>query len=105
MNYSVATLLVSGILGILSHNLIKINELNRKNAFTASMYFRMEWPSIMLNLVLVSACVLWKHDFVTWAFDKAALPTGVAIFTIGYSGQSILLKVMGRANKALGDGK
>jgi len=100
-NYNDLTLLLFGVFGILIHNLIKIQELKKSNTFQPHQYFGMEWPSIAISAIVVFAAILGKHE--VKELEQAGKWLGLAYLTIGYMGQSILIKLFGRANKILND--
>lgn len=104
MNYTDVSLFAFGFGGILLHNLLKINDLKKKNKFTAPQYFSMEWPSIFVSLILVVLSIFGKHEVAQ--LESAGRWLGFAFVGIGYMGQSIFVKYMGRAAKKLeGDNK
>lgn len=101
MNYNDITLFAFGMGGILLHNLFAIRDLKRKNTFAAQRYFGMEWPSIAISLIIVGLCIAGKHE--VSQLEQAGKWLGFAFTTIGYMGQSLFIKFMGRAQKALED--
>lgn len=101
MNYTDITLFAFGLGGLLIHNLIKIADLKKKNKFAASSYFGMEWPSISISLIIVVLCITGKHE--VKELEQAGKYLGLAFTAIGYMGQSIFVKLMGRASKILDD--
>lgn len=103
MNYTDLTLFAFGVGGVLIHNLIKISELKKKNKFTASSYFGMEWPSISVSVILVILSILGKHEIKQ--LEQAGSYLGLAFVGIGYMGQSVFVKLMGRAAKKFEDSK
>lgn len=100
MNYNDLVLFGFGLGGVLVHNLTKINELNKQNKFSATKYFGMEWPAISISLILVALAIAGKHEVAQ--LEQAGKWLGLAFVTIGYMGQSLFVKLMGRANKVLG---
>lgn len=100
MNYNDLALFGFGLGGVLIHNLIKINELNKSGKFSAVKYFGMEWASISISMIILLLCIMGKHEVAQ--LEGAGTWLGFAFVTIGYMGQSIFVKYMGKANKALG---
>lgn len=101
MQYNDFILFGFGLGGVLIHNLTKINELNKAGKFSASTYFGLEWASISISLIIVILCIAGKHEVAQ--LEQAGNWLGLAFTTIGYMGQSLFVKLMGKASKALGD--
>jgi hypothetical protein len=101
MQYNDLLLFGFGLGGVLIHNLTKINELNKAGKFSASAYFGLEWASISISLIIVILCIAGKHEVAQ--LEQAGNWLGLAFTTIGYMGQSLFVKLMGKASKALGD--
>lgn len=99
MNYNDLALFGFGVGGVLIHNLIKISDLKKTNKFAVHTYFGMEWPSIAISLILVGLSIMGKHEVAQ--LEQAGKWLGLAFVGIGYMGQSIFVKYMGRAQKAL----
>jgi uncharacterized membrane protein len=99
MNYNDITLFAFGMGGVLVHNLMKIQELKKTNQFKAHTYFGMEWPSICISLILVLLAIAGKHEVAK--LENAGVWLGGSFIAIGYMGQSLFIKLMGRANKFL----
>jgi hypothetical protein len=100
MQYNDLILFAFGMGGVLIHNLTKINELKKVGAFTASKYFGMEWPSIGVSLILITLAVFGKKEITQ--LEQAGKWLGFAFVAIGYMGQSLFIKMLGRATKAMG---
>ena len=101
MNYNDIILFAFGMGGVLIHNLVKIQELKKTNQFKAHTYFGMEWPSICISMILVLLAIAGKHE--VSQLEQAGKWLGLAFTTIGYMGQSLFVKLMGRATKIMGD--
>jgi drug/metabolite transporter (DMT)-like permease len=101
MQYNDLLLFAFGLGGILIHNLTKINELLRNNKFNPMQYFSLEWASICISVIIVGLAILGKHE--VKQLEQAGNWLGLAFTAIGYMGQSIFVKLMGRANKAISD--
>ena len=100
MNYTNITLFGLGMLGILLHNLVELNKINRdpntKN-FTIKSYFKTEAYSIVISLIVCFVALLVKHEITQ--LEQVGKWLGLAFMAIGYMGQSLLIFVMGKANK------
>ena len=99
--YNDLILFAFGLGGILIHNLTKINELLRNNKFNPTQYFSLEWASISISIILVILAIFGKHE--VSQLEQASNWLGLAFTAIGYMGQSIFVKLMGRANKVISD--
>lgn len=97
--YSDFILLLFGIGGILIHNLIKINELLKCNKFNPPDYFKYEWASIGVSLIIVILCIVGKHE--VSQLEQAGKWLGLAFTTTGYMGQSVFVSIMGKASKKI----
>jgi hypothetical protein len=89
-----------GFAGILMHNLIKINDINKSGAtFNLASYWAKEWASILINVIVVCCALVAKHEIIELEFAGNYLAFG--FLCIGYMGQSILVKLIGTATKKL----
>lgn len=103
MNYTFIILFSLGLLGVLLHNLMKMDEINKKSngAFNFGQYIKIERFSILISLILVLVSVMVSqeikqlHDIGNWL--------GLSFVAIGYMSQSILVKYSGKAEKILND--
>lgn len=103
MNYTLLFLFALGALGILLHNLMKMDDLNKKanGNFNFGQYIAIEKFSIMISLIFVIICVMVSqeikklHDIGNWL--------GLSFVAIGYMSQSIIVKFSGKAEKILND--
>lgn len=102
INYTQATLLAFGIAGILLHNLIKMDTLNKKEGVSFSFwkYLKMERFSILIALIIVAVAVVGSQE--VRQLQLVGKWLGFGFLAIGYMGQSILIKYMGKASKAIG---
>jgi len=101
MQYNDFILFAFGLGGILIHNLIKINELLKSNTFNPANYFKYEWASISISMIIVLLCIAGKHEVTQ--LENAGKWLGLAFTTIGYMGQSIFVTLMGKASKKVQD--
>lgn len=101
MNYTELTLIGVGCLGVLCHNLVKMNTLNKKanGKFNYAQYFSLEKFSIILSLIVVVAAGIISQEVKELA--NAGKYLGFGMFTVGYCAQSILITAMGKAQKTL----
>lgn len=100
MNYTNITLFGLGMLGILLHNLVELNKINRdpnKKNFTIKSYLQLEAYSIIISLIVCFVALLVKHEITQ--LEQVGKWLGLAFMAIGYMGQSLLIFVMGKANK------
>jgi len=102
INYTQAALLVFGIAGILLHNLIKLDTINKKEgpSFSFWKYLKTERFSILISLIIVAVAVVASQEIKQ--LELVGKWLGLGFLAIGYMGQSILVKYMGKASKAIG---
>lgn len=103
MNYTPLFLFALGLLGILMHNLIKMDELNRKNngEFNFSKYLKVERFSIAVSAILVIVCVMVSREIKQ--FEQIGNWLGLGFVAIGYMAQSIIVKFSGKAEKYINE--
>lgn len=101
MEYTPFILASLGILGILLHNLVKMDSINRAAAgrINLKQYLLMERFSILISIGFVAGCVAISHEIKE--LYNAGKWLGAGFFAIGYLAQSILVKMMGKAQKKL----
>ena len=103
MQYTYIFLFVLGLVGILLHNLVKMDEINKKSDGNIQLakYWAVERFSVAISAIVVGVCVLISqeikqlHDIGNWL--------GLAFVSIGYMAQSILIKFRGKAETFLND--
>lgn len=102
MNYTNLTLFGLGLLGILLHNLVELNKLNRANKGSVRLgeYFKIERFSILISVVVVGVSLIVKAEITQ--LEQVGKWLGLAFMAIGYMGQSLLVFFMGKATKVLG---
>lgn len=101
MIYSNLLLIGMGFAGILIHNLIKINDINKSGAtFNLASYWAKEWAAILINVIVVLCALGAKHEIKE--LEVAGNYLAFGFLCIGYMGQSILVKFIGSASKKLG---
>lgn len=101
MNYTNITLFALGMLGILLHNLVELNKLNRSSGgnLNIKQYFKLEIFSILISFIIIIVALFIKREITQ--LEAAGKWLGLAFMTIGYMGQSLLIFVMGKANKVI----
>lgn len=100
INYTNITLFGLGVLGILLHNLVELNKINKdpnKSNFTIKSYLKTEVFSITISLIVCFVALLVKSEI--QQLEQVGKWLGLAFMAIGYMGQSLLIFVMGKANK------
>lgn len=103
MNYTNLMLIGLGILGIFLHNLNALNKINKANDGNVNIvkYLKLEVFSILISFIVVFICILLKQEIKQLEYASKFL--GVGFVAIGYSAQSMLVSVMGKANKIIGN--
>jgi hypothetical protein len=101
MNYTNFTLYGLGILGVLLHNLVELNKLNKasRGNLNLKQYLRIEAFSIIISLIICFVALLVKTEISQ--LEQVGKWLGLAFMAIGYMGQSLLIFVMGKANKVI----
>lgn len=99
MNYTPLLLLALGMLGVLLHNLVELNKLNKASPATFSMkqYFKLERFSIIISVLVVVGSVIITQEIKQ--LEMVGKMLGLAFVAIGYMGQSLLIFVMGKTNR------
>lgn len=105
MTYTNIMLIAIGLVGILLHNLVELNKLNKasKGNFKLFEYLKMEVFSILISVVVVCVSVMIKAEIKQ--LEQVGKWLGLAFISIGYMGQSLLIFVMGKANKVIDKGE
>jgi hypothetical protein len=99
INYTPIVLFGLGVLGIVLHILVELNKLNRSSnlTFSVSKYLKLEIYSILISLIMCFVSVIISQEIKQIAIVGKWL--GLAFMAIGYMGQSLLIFMMGKANK------
>jgi hypothetical protein len=97
--------LLIGLLGIGANILIKINSLKSKAAaantpFTVKAYFGDDWPTILLSLLFLFACIIATDEILNWK-PEIINYIKVAYFFVGYSGSSLCNALLSKAEKRI----
>jgi hypothetical protein len=103
INYTNLALFGLGLLGIILHNLVQLNKINRSQNGNVNLfqYFKMEIYSILINVIVLVCALIAKHEIKQ--LEEASKWLGLSFVTIGYMGQSILIFVMGKTEKKIND--
>lgn len=101
MNYTNLLLLGLGLLGIIMHNLLNLNNLNKQANGNLSLakYLRLEIYAILLSICVVVSAIIIKQEIKQ--LEQVGKWLGFAFISIGYMAQSIIVGVMGRAKKVI----
>ena len=101
MEYTPLVLAALGLGGILLHNLMKMDEINKKmgGKFSLHEYLAIERFSIILSAVLVGVCVTISQE--VKQLEAVGKWLGLAFVAIGYMSQSIILKFSSKAEDKL----
>lgn len=100
--YTHLTLIGLGLIGILLHNLVKLNDLKKANDqgdVNYKLYFKKESISILISVIFVMGLTWTSQEIKELA--NAGKYLGLSFFFAGYFGQSILLRAVAWAQKIL----
>jgi len=94
MEYTPIILGVLGFLGILTHNMSKLDSINRANDGNVNLrkYLMLERFSIMISVFVIVVAVIASHEIA--ALHIAGKWLGIGFFALGYQAQSLLVKFM-----------
>lgn len=97
MEYNILALIGFGLGGVVLHNLVKMNKINRKQKgqINLSQYWNLERFSIIISVIVVILCAFASDEIK--ALHNAGKFLAIGFVTIGYTAQSILVSYMGRA--------
>lgn len=101
MDYTVLTLFALGLFGILIHNLVKMNDINKASngILNYQKYFGLEKFSIALSVCVVVVALIVRTEIAQ--LEQVGKWLGVAFVAIGYTSQSLIVAFMGKAQKFL----
>jgi hypothetical protein len=102
IGYTPLILFLLGAIGILLHNLVELNKVNKATKGNANIwkYLKLEVYSIIISVIMVIAGVITSQEIKS--LQSAGKMLGLAFIAIGYMGQSLLVVFMGRAEKSIG---
>ena len=105
MDYTIVTLAALGLFGILIHNLVKLNSLNKANdgVLNFGKYIALEKFGIMLSVCVVAVALIVRTEVAQ--LERIGNWLGLAFVTLGYMAQSIVVTFMGKAQKFLDNQK
>jgi len=94
-----------GLFGILVHNLIKLNTINKKQKGNTNLgeYWQMERFAILISICVVVVALIAQHEIKQ--LSQVGKYMILSFFAIGYMAQSIVVSYMGRAENFLNDNK
>lgn len=103
MDYTLLTLSALGLFGILIHNLVKLNSINReqKGEINIFKYWKIERFSIILSVCVVAVCLLARTEINQ--LESIGNWLGLAFVAIGYMAQSIVVSFSNKAQKFIDD--
>lgn len=105
MEYTNIVLFAAGLLGVLTHTLMKIDKLNRKSngGFKFNHFIRVEWASLSLSVIVVIVALIARMEVAQLKAIGNWLALG--FFAIGLSAQSVAYFIKGRSEKVLDNEK
>ena len=101
MDYTTVTLFGLGLLGILIHNLKKMNDINKRNKGNLNFkeYLGLEMFSILLSVCLVIVALIAQQEIKQ--LESIGKWLGLSFVALGYMAQSIVISFAGRAENFL----
>ena len=99
MNYTPLILGVLGLFGILIHNLVKLNSINRKAKGNLNFgeYLKIEMFSILISVCVVIVALLAQQEIKQ--LQAVSQYFGLSFVAIGYMAQSLVIQFIGKAQK------
>lgn len=99
--YNFLTLFALGIAGTLLHCLVEMNKLNKQpeHNFTVIKYLKAEIFAILISIIVVGVSVVVSQEIKQ--LEAVGKWLGLGFISIGYMGQSLLIKVIGKAEKII----
>jgi len=101
MDYTYPALLGFAIVGVLLHNLVEMNKLNKQPNYNFKLleYIKTEIYSILISVLVSGVCVYASQEIKQ--IQQVGNWLGLAFVAIGYMGQSLLIAAMGKAQKVV----
>lgn len=95
--FTVLTLAGAGLLGILTHNLMKIDTLVRKSngKFDGKQFFKMEWASICISICVIVVAIMCRQ--VISELEHVGKWLAGGFYGIGLAAQSVAYWARGKA--------
>lgn len=102
LTYTPLVLFGLGVVGILLHNLIELNKINKAKGGRASIwvYLVYERFSLAISVITVATAVYISQEIKQ--LEAVGKWLGLAFISIGYMGQSLLIVLMGKTEKFIG---
>ena len=102
-NYTPLLLFILGMLGVILHNLIQLDKINRDNNGNINWikYVKMERFSILISVIVVTLAVICSQEIRRLAIGGNWL--GLGFICLGYMAQSILVFFMKKAKEKIGN--
>lgn len=105
MIYNQFTLIMIGLAGVLLHCLGQLRKINKATNGKAKIgeYLRLEIFSILISVIIVFLCSLIGPELHI-VLEKLGYgwASGIAFAMIGYTGESVIVIFMGKAQAAIG---
>lgn len=101
MEYNILALVGFGLGGILIHNLVKLDKLNRKGDGKVNIlkYWQMERFTLILSVISVVLGAFISDEIKV--LHDAGIGLGLGFISLGYMAQSIVVSFMGRAEQRI----
>lgn len=101
MTYNHLALFLLGILGIVLHNLVELNKVNRAQAGNVNFkqYFKIEWISILISILVIVGTTFISQEIKQ--LEAVGKWLGAGFIGIGYMAQSLLIAAMGKAETVI----
>ncbi|MEZ5016135.1 MAG: hypothetical protein R2800_03730 [Flavipsychrobacter sp.] len=95
--YTLTFLVGMGMIGIILHNLVKLDGINRKAKGEINLlnYWKLERFSIAISILVIVGATLTSHEISQ--LDFAGKWLGLGYISLGYTAQSMLAKFTKRA--------
>lgn len=105
MTYTPFLLCLCALVGILLHHLVKLDSLNRLNNGKINFieYLKIERFTLMISLIIAFVSSFLLYQDLHFYLDRLGFIKyfSVGYIVLGYFAQSILVKLMGRAQKVI----
>lgn len=101
MEYNTLALIGFGLGGILVHNLVKLDKINRKEGGSVNIlkYWQMERFTLLLSIIVVVLGAFVSDEIKV--LHDAGIGLGMGFISLGYMAQSIVVYFMGKAEKKI----
>lgn len=101
MTYTTLILALLGLFGILLHNLIKLNQINRKlkGEINLGNYLKMERFTIIISICVIIIALIAQQEIKQ--LELVGKWLGLAYVAIGYTAQSLVIAMAGKTEKII----